>query len=148
MKAVIQRVSHAGVSVEHSVIGTIRSGLLVLLGIGVGDTEEDASKLIAKILKLRIFDDENGKMNRSAVDINGEILLVSQFTLYAQCQKGNRPSFTGAMPPEDARALYHKTVEMCKQSGLNVQTGEFGKMMEISLVNDGPVTILLDSSDL
>jgi len=127
------------------VVGQIADGLLVLLGITHGDTEVDADKLVDKIIKLRIFEDEEGKLNESVTDIGGGLLVVSQFTLYADCSKGTRPSFIDAARPELAEPLYNYFVQKCIDTQLHVETGEFGEHMEIDFVNDGPVTILLES---
>ena len=145
MRAVVQRVSEACVRVEGRVVGQIGRGLAVLLGVGTGDTEPDAESLVEKVLHLRIFPDEAGAMNRSLVDIAGELLVVSQFTLYGDARKGRRPSFIDAAPPDAANRLYRHYVEKARASGLRVEEGVFKAMMEVSLVNDGPVTILLDS---
>ena len=143
MKIVIQRVKNANVTVGEKITGKIEQGLLVLLGIGPDDTEKNADELVQKMCKLRIFADENDKMNLSVKDINGEILVVSQFTLYADCKKGNRPSFIGAAPPEKAEKLYEYFKEKCKKEVKNVQSGIFGADMKVTLINDGPVTIIL-----
>ncbi|MCI6782165.1 D-aminoacyl-tRNA deacylase [Thermoguttaceae bacterium LCP21S3_D4] len=148
MKFVIQRVTHAEVEVEQEIIGSIQNGYLVLIGIAEDDTEEIADKLIKKLLGLRIFADENGKTNLSLKDVNGSLLLVSQFTLYADCRKGNRPSFVHAGNPEKANTLYEYIIEKCRTEVPNVQTGSFGADMKISLLNDGPFTIILDSKEL
>lgn len=149
MKAVIQRVKYSSVVVNGKTIGEINQGFLVLLGVEQGDTKSDADKLVKKIPVLRIFEDENEKMNLSCLDINGEILVVSQFTLCADCSHGRRPSFTSSAPPNIANELYEYFVSGLKQSGVkNVQTGEFGADMKVSLLNEGPVTIILDSKDL
>ena len=145
MKLVIQRVKHAKVEVENEIVGKIEQGFLVLLGVGPEDTEETADYLVQKLIKLRVFEDENGKMNLSLKDINGELLIVSQFTLYADCKKGNRPSFTNAAPPEKAKQLYEYFVLQAKNLGLKVETGSFGAHMKVELLNDGPVTILLEN---
>lgn len=148
MRVVIQRVSQAKVEVDKKVIGTCTKGLLILAGIEDADTEEDASWLCAKIINLRIFNDAEGKMNLSLKDINGEILVVSQFTLHASTKKGNRPSYIMAARPEKALPLFNIFVEMLKkESGQPVATGEFGAHMEVSLVNDGPVTIIIDTKN-
>lgn len=149
MKAVIQRVKYSNVVVDGKDIGNVNQGFLVLLGVENGDTKEEADKLIKKIPVLRIFEDENGKMNLSCIDIDGEILVVSQFTLCADCSHGRRPSFIGSAPPDIANELYEYVVEGLKRSGVKkVATGEFGADMKVSLLNDGPVTIILDSKDL
>lgn len=146
MRAVVQRVSRAKVSVNGTVIGEIAAGLLVLLGVGEGDHSNDADYLADKIAGLRIFEDENGKMNRSVVEHSGEILVVSQFTLYGDARHGRRPSFDAAAPPEKARELYEYFVERLRRMGLRCETGKFQEMMSVELVNEGPVTILLDSA--
>lgn len=148
MKFVIQRVTHAKVEVEQKIIGSIHNGYLVLIGIAEDDNEEIADKLVKKLLGLRIFADENGKTNLSLKDVNGSLLLVSQFTLYADCRKGNRPSFVNAGNPEKANKLYEYIIEKCRDEVPDVQTGSFGADMKITLLNDGPFTIILDSKDL
>jgi D-tyrosyl-tRNA(Tyr) deacylase len=145
MRAVIQRVSEAQVTVAGRTIGAIEDGLLVLLGVAVGDSERDLRYLVEKTIHLRIFDDENGKMNRSLEDTGGSVLVVSQFTLLADCRKGRRPSFHGAAPPAEGEEMYRRYVAELRATGLNVATGEFGAMMHVSLCNCGPVTIILDS---
>ena len=145
MKVVLQRVKEARVEVAGEVSGRIERGLLLLLGVGRGDTEKDADYLAAKTLGLRVFPDENGKMNRSVVDVKGGILVVSQFTLLGDCSKGRRPSFDWAAPPEEARRLYDYFVDRLKESGLKVGTGVFQAMMDVHLLNDGPVTLLYES---
>ncbi len=146
MRAVVQRVSRAKVTVNDWVAGEIGLGLLVLLGVGQGDTEDDATYLAEKIAGLRIFEDEDGKMNRSVVDVGGSVLAVSQFTLYGDVRKGKRPSFDAAAPPEPARRLYELFVQKIQATGLRCETGRFQEMMQVELVNEGPVTILLDSA--
>lgn len=146
MRAVIQRTSRAQVRVNGEVVGKIGPGLLVLIGIGSGDTQADADYLAAKIVGLRIFDDENGKMNLSIADTGGSILAVSQFTLYGDVRKGKRPSFDQAAPPQVANELYEYFVQQIRRSGITCETGRFQAMMQVELVNDGPVTILLESS--
>jgi D-aminoacyl-tRNA deacylase len=146
MRAVIQRVSEARVTVEGSVLGEIGPGLLALLGIAKPDTPADAEFLAEKILNLRVFPDEAGKMNRSLLDIGGALLVVSQFTLYGDCRKGRRPSFDDAAPAELARPLYEHFIEVARKSGLRVENGVFQAHMEVSLVNDGPVTLLVESA--
>lgn len=149
MKAVIQRVKYATVKVDNKIIGECKQGFMILLGVIDGDTENDADKLIKKIPVLRIFEDENGKMNKSLLDIDGEILVVSQFTLAADCSHGRRPSFIASAPPDIANELYEYLVGELKTAGVkNVQTGEFGADMAVELLNDGPVTIVLDSKEL
>ena len=148
MRAVLTRVKHASVSVDGQVIGKIGEGFLVLLGVTHEDTEAQAEKLADKLTGLRIFEDENEKMNRSLADVGGELLIVSQFTLYANCKKGNRPSFTGAGAPDQAERLYEQFVERARQDVPHVETGRFGAMMQVSLVNDGPFTIWLDTDQL
>ena len=148
MKFVIQRVTQASVTVNQKVIGSIKQGFLVLIGIGEDDTTEIADKLVKKLIGLRIFEDENGKTNLSLKDIRGELLLVSQFTLYADCKKGNRPSFIKAGNPELANELYEYIIEACKKEFPIVETGEFGADMKVSLLNDGPFTVILDSAEI
>ena len=146
MKSVVQRVSRASVSVESRVVGQIRRGLLVLLGLGKTDTAADNEWMINKLLTLRIFPDEADKMNRSVTDIRGEILIVSQFTLYGDARKGTRPSFSEAMPPADAEKLYEQFMTALRAAtSLTVAEGQFAAMMDVELLNDGPVTIILDS---
>ena len=146
MRAVIQRVSRAKVTVKDAITGQIDIGLLVLLGVGRQDTEADADYLAEKISGLRIFEDEDGKMNRSVRDIGGSVLAVSQFTLYGDVRRGKRPSFDDAAPTECARKLYEYFVERVRAAGLRCETGQFQAMMQVELVNEGPVTILLDSA--
>lgn len=148
MRAVVQRVSRAQVTVADELTGAVNKGLLVLVGVTEGDTEKDAQYLADKVTGLRIFEDENGKMNLSVKNVGGEILSVSQFTLYGDCRKGKRPSFDKAARPEAANMLYEKFNELCRQQGVQVETGVFRSHMQVELVNDGPVTILLDSSKL
>lgn len=149
MKAVIQRVKYATVKVDNKIIGECKQGFMILLGVIDGDTENDADKLIKKIPVLRIFEDENGKMNKSLLDIDGEILVVSQFTLAANCSHGRRPSFIASASPDIANELYEYFVGELKTAGVkSVQTGEFGADMAVELLNDGPVTIVLDSKEL
>jgi len=145
MRAVVQRVSRARVEVRGGTVGEIGKGLLVFLGVGHGDSEKDAEFLAKKILHLRIFSDEQGLMNRSVTEVEGGVLVVSQFTLWGDCQKGRRPSFTRAASPDRARALYEDFVGHIRETGLTVATGEFQEMMLVHLVNDGPVTMLLDT---
>jgi D-tyrosyl-tRNA(Tyr) deacylase len=145
MRAVIQRVKSAEVYVDGRVSGKIEKGLLILVGVGKGDGETDISFLTSKIPELRIFEDESGKFNLSLKEIGGEVLVVSQFTLYADCRKGRRPSFTEAEEPGTARQLYEQFVSRLRRQGVTVRTGEFQAKMEVRLINDGPVTLLLDS---
>src|SRR5258707_10826296 len=149
MRAVVQRVSRAKVTVKGSskewISGEIGPGLLILLGVGHDDTESDATYLAEKIAGLRIFEDDQGKMNRSVQDVGGSVLAVSQFTLYGDVRRGKRPSFDAAAPPEKARQLYEFFVEQIRAAGLRCETGRFQEMMKVELVNEGPVTILLDS---
>ena len=144
MRAVIQRVKNADVKVDGKTIGEIGRGLLVLLGVGPDDTTKNADELLKKVCNLRIFRDENEKMNLSVKDIDGEILVVSQFTLYADCQKGNRPSFVNAAPPEKANELYEYFKAQCAKEVKHVGSGIFGTDMKVNLLNDGPVTIILE----
>lgn len=146
MRAVVQRVSRAQVSVNAEIAGQIGPGLLVLLGVGRNDTEQDATYLADKITSLRIFEDAEGKMNRSVQEVAGSVLVVSQFTLYGDVRRGKRPSFDAAAPPETARQLYEFFVQQIRSSGLRCETGRFQETMKVELVNEGPVTILLDSS--
>ena len=146
MKLVIQKVSHASVETEGASIAEIQKGFLVLVGIGKNDTKETIDQYVKKMVNLRIFTDENGKTNLSLKDVNGEILLVSQFTLYANCKKGNRPSFFDAGEPEKAQQLYEYMVEKVKEFVPVVQTGKFGALMKVFLINEGPFTILLDEN--
>ncbi|MGN0469863.1 MAG: D-aminoacyl-tRNA deacylase [Acutalibacteraceae bacterium] len=149
MKAVIQRVTHCEVVVDEKTVGRISQGFLILLGVENGDTQKDAEKLSAKISGLRIFTDENDKMNLSLVDINGEVLVVSNFTLCANCRKGRRPNFENAERPEKAEPLYEYFCTCMNNNGINkVEKGIFGADMKVSLLNDGPVTIIIDSKDL
>lgn len=148
MRAVIQRVSRAEVAVNGEITGKIDRGLLVLLGVAQGDTEAEANYLTEKTAGLRIFEDENGKMNLSVTDVGGAILVVSQFTLYGDVRKGKRPSFDAAAPPQKARELYECFVERLRAAGLRCETGRFQENMQVELINDGPVTIILDSSKM
>lgn len=145
MKFVIQRVTEASVTIDGEVTGAIKQGYLVLIGVGKNDTKADADKLVKKMIGLRIFADENGKTNLSLKDVGGALLLVSQFTLYANCTKGNRPSFVDAGDPDQAMELYEYIVEQCRQQVPSVETGQFGAEMKVSLCNDGPFTIILES---
>ena len=145
MRSVVQRVSRGVVRVDRQVVGEVGHGLLVLLGVAEGDSSEDARWTADKLAQLRIFEDEAGKMNRSVQDVDGSILLVSQFTLLGDARKGNRPSFTGAAPPEQANALYEEVAALLRARSVPVSTGVFRAHMEVELVNEGPVTLLLDS---
>lgn len=146
MRAVVQRVSRAKVTIEDWTSGEIGLGLLVLLGVGQNDTETDVDYLVQKIAGLRVFEDSEGKMNRSVIDVGGSVLAVSQFTLYGDVRRGKRPSFDAAAPPEQARRLYELFVQHIQAAGLRCETGRFQEMMQVELINDGPVTILLDSA--
>lgn len=148
MRAVVQRVRKAQVDIEGKTVGACERGFLILLGVGQDDTEAQVEKLWSKIFKLRIFDDETGKTNLSLADVNGDVLVVSQFTLFANCKKGNRPSFTQAGAPAEATRLYEQFVARAKQDVPHVETGVFGADMQVSLVNDGPFTICLDTDSL
>ena len=148
MKFVIQRVLEASCKVDGNIIGEINKGFCVLIGVSNEDNTEIADKMIKKLIGMRIFEDENGKTNLSLADVDGSLLLISQFTLYADCKKGNRPSFTNAGNPELANNLYEYIIEICKEQVPHVQTGSFGADMKISLVNDGPFTIVLNSEEL
>ena len=145
MRAVIQRVNEASVSGENQIVGQIGEGLVVLLAVETRDDPKDLEFMKRKILGLRVFNDENGKINLSVRDISGEILLVSQFTLYGDCRKGNRPSFTRSAPPEVAEKAYLELVSAIQDEGIHVATGKFQAMMKVSLINDGPVTVIVDS---
>ncbi len=144
MRLVIQRVKNAKVDVDGKTVGKINKGFLVLLGVTHDDTEKNADYLVKKLCNLRVFEDENGKMNIGLKDIGGELLIVSQFTLYADCSEGNRPSFTNAAKPEMANKLYEYFCERCKEKNIKVEKGIFGADMKVSLLNDGPVTIILE----
>lgn len=148
MRFVIQRVGRASVMIDHEIRGSIEKGFLVLIGIGEGDDEQIADKLVKKLVNMRIFEDEEGKTNLVLRDVGGGLLLVSQFTLYADCRKGNRPSFTGAAKPDEAERLYDYIVQKCREQISVVEQGEFGADMKIDLLNDGPFTIVLDSEDI
>ena len=148
MKFVVQRVTEASVAVDGKVIGQIGKGFLVLIGVSDSDTKEIADKMVKKLLGLRIFDDENDKINLSLSDVGGELLLISQFTLYANCKKGYRPSFIEAGAPDMANEMYEYIIEKCKSEGYHVETGSFGADMKVSLLNDGPFTIVLDSDNI
>lgn len=144
MKFIVQRVRQAQVEVENKIVGKIDKGFIVLIGVTHEDTKDSADYLVKKLINLRVFQDENNKMNLSLKDIKGSLLLVSQFTLYANCEKGNRPSFVEAAKPEIANELYEYVIQKCKEEIKNVQTGIFGADMQVNLTNDGPVTILLE----
>ena len=148
MRAVLTRVKSASVTVDGSVIGQIGQGFLILLGVTHEDTEAQAVKLADKLMRLRIFEDENGKMNRSLEDVGGQVLVVSQFTLYGNCKKGRRPEFLAAARPEIAIPLYEKFIALCRDKGFSVETGEFGAEMLVESVNDGPVTLIVDTDQL
>jgi D-tyrosyl-tRNA(Tyr) deacylase len=146
MRAVVQRVTRASVTVDSRITGAIEAGLLVLLGAGAGDTQADLQYIVDKIVNLRVFPDDAGKMNRSVLDTGGGVLVVSQFTLYGDVRQGRRPAFTGALEPTAAKALYEQSLTMIRSAGVTrVEAGEFAADMKVELVNDGPVTILLDS---
>ncbi|MGN1086568.1 MAG: D-aminoacyl-tRNA deacylase [Porcipelethomonas sp.] len=144
MKAVVQRVTHASVKVDGEIKGQIGQGFLILLGVGQNDTEEDADRLVNKIVKLRIFSDENDKINLSLSDVGGSLLVISQFTLYADCRKGNRPNFIQAGKPDEAERLYEYFVSQCKKQVPVVEKGVFGADMKVELLNDGPFTVVLE----
>ena len=144
MKALIQRVKNASVTIDREIYSSINAGILVFLGVEKCDNKENADWLAEKIVKLRIFEDENGKMNKSVADINGEMLIVSQFTLCGDCKKGTRPSFDNAMAPDSANELYRYFVQKVRSLNISVKTGKFGAMMDVALTNDGPVTFMID----
>ena len=148
MKAVIQRVSEARVTIDGRVAGQIRRGFVVLLGVAREDTEQDIQKLVRKMIGLRIFQDDQGKSNLSLMDVDGELLVISQFTLLADCRKGRRPSFIKAGDPVEAERLYERFIQICRDQVPVVEHGEFGAIMQVSLVNDGPFTVILDSREL
>lgn len=148
MRAIVERVSRASVSVNGEIIGKTGKGFLVLLGVGDGDTDEDLKYIAEKVMGLRVFSDENDKMNLSIRDIGGSILAISQFTLYGDCRKGRRPNFTSAMEPKTAERMYNDFVRILRDNGIETQTGKFGADMQVELVNDGPVTLMLDSSKI
>ena len=148
MKFVIQRVNNASVTINEKIVGKINKGFLVLIGVSNDDTKEIADKMIKKLIGMRIFDDENGKTNLALADVDGELLLVSQFTLYANCKKGNRPSFINAGAPDMANEMYEYIIGKCREQVKVVETGEFGADMKVKLENDGPFTIVLDSEQL
>lgn len=148
MRAVLTRVKHASVTIDGKVHGQIGEGFLILLGVTHEDTEAQAVKLADKLTGLRIFEDENGKMNRSLEDVKGQLLIVSQFTLYGSCKKGRRPEFLAAARPEVAIPLYEKFVQLCRDKGFHTETGEFGAYMQVESLNDGPVTLVVDTDQL
>ena len=148
MKFVIQRVNNASVTIDEKIVGKINKGFLVLIGVSNDDTKEIADKMIKKLIGMRIFEDENGKTNLALADVDGELLLVSQFTLYANCKKSNRPSFINAGAPDMANEMYEYIIEKCREMVKVVETGEFGADMKVKLENDGPFTIVLDSEQL
>ena len=148
MRAVLMKVSSASVKVDDAVCGKIGEGFLILLGVAPEDTETEAKKLADKLCSLRIFDDENGKINRSLDDVHGQILVISQFTLYGNCRHGRRPDFLGAARPETAIPLYEKFVELCREKGYHVETGIFGAHMAVESVNNGPFTLVIDTDQL
>lgn len=145
MRTIVQRVKEASVKVNDQLVGSIGKGLLVFLGVGTEDNESDLDYMVNKVLGLRIFQDENDKMNLSLEDIEGDIIVISQFTLYGDVRKGKRPSFTASAAPEMGEFYYEKFIDKCREKGVNVETGIFGADMEVHLINDGPVTIMLDS---
>ena len=148
MKFVIQRVTHASVTVEGNILGKINKGFMVLIGVSETDNEAIADKMVQKLINLRIFEDENGKANLALKDVNGELLLISQFTLYADCKKGNRPSFIKAGSPDKANVLYQYIIHKCREEIAVVEEGEFGADMKVELLNDGPFTVVLDSMEI
>ena len=148
MRAVLTRVKHASVTIDGQVAGQIGEGFLILLGVGPNDTAAECDKLCDKLLSLRVFEDENEKMNRGLEDVSGEVLVVSQFTLYGNCKKGRRPDFFGAAKPDIAIPLYERFVQRCRDSGFHTETGEFGAYMQVESLNDGPVTLVVDTDQL
>ena len=148
MKAVLTRVKSASVSIDGKVVGEIGKGFLILLGVGPEDTEKECRYLVEKTLGLRVFEDENGKMNLSLADVGGQVLVVSQFTLYGNCRKGRRPSFTDAAGPELGNAMYERFLAICQELGYPPQHGQFGADMQVASINDGPVTLILDTDQL
>ena len=148
MRAVLTRVKSASVTIDNEVVGSIGQGFLILLGVGPEDTEKECRYLAEKALSLRIFEDESGKMNRGLEDVNGQVLVVSQFTLYGNCRKGRRPSFTEAAGPELGNALYEKFLQICAELGYPPQHGRFGADMKVESINDGPVTLIMDTDQL
>ena len=147
MKVVIQRVGYASVKIDGNIVGSIGKGFLVLLGVGREDNQDDIDYLVKKVTNLRVFEDENDKMNLALKDVGGKLLVISQFTLYADCSRGNRPGFTNAGEPSISKELYLKFVEECRKCDIEVETGEFGADMKVELLNDGPVTIIIDSKE-
>ena len=147
MRALVQRVARASVTVEDDVVGQIEKGLVVFIGVGQDDGDEDARYVVEKVVNLRIFDDEAGRFNISALEAAAHLLVISQFTLYADVRKGRRPSFTNAAPPEEAEALFERTVSLFRETGLRVETGRFQQRMLVDIQNDGPVTLMVDSAD-
>ncbi|MEI3610109.1 D-aminoacyl-tRNA deacylase [Pseudogracilibacillus sp. SO10305] len=147
MRAVVQRSKYAKVEVKKNIVGQIHHGFVILLGVGENDTEKDVQAIVQKIVHLRIFEDEEGKMNRSLLDVEGSVLSISQFTLYANIRKGRRPSFTKSMHPDEAMRLYERFNDALRKEGIHVETGEFGAMMDVSLTNDGPVTIIVETEE-
>ena len=148
MRAVLTRVKHASVTIDGQIAGKIGEGFLILLGVGPNDTAAECDKLCDKLLSLRVFEDENEKMNRGLEDVSGEVLVVSQFTLYGNCKKGRRPDFFGAAKPDVAIPLYERFVQRCRDSGFHTETGEFGAYMQVESLNDGPVTLVVDTDQL
>ena len=148
MRALVQRVTHAQVDIDGETVGSCERGYLILLGVGANDGEEQVERLWSKIFKLRIFEDENGKMNRGLDEVKGELLIVSQFTLYGNCKKGRRPEFLAAARPEVAIPLYEKFVQECRSKGFHTETGEFGAYMQVESLNDGPLTLVVDTDQL
>lgn len=148
MRAIVQRVKNASVTVDNKIIGEISHGLLVFLGVGNGDTDADLKYIADKIIGLRIFSDADDKMNLNVTDVQGEILVISQFTLYGDCRKGRRPNFTSSMEPKGAEEMYKKFIKYIRLQGIKTEHGEFGADMKVSLLNDGPVTLILDSSKI
>ena len=147
MRALVQRVARASVAVEDDVVGQIQKGLVVFIGVGQNDGEEDVRYVVEKVVNLRIFDDETGRFDISALETAAQLLLISQFTLYADVRRGRRPSFTDAAPPQEAEALYERTVSLFRETGLRVETGRFQQRMVVDVWNEGPVTIMVDSAD-
>lgn len=148
MRAIVQRVLSSNVKVDGEIVGSIKKGYNVLIGIGKDDTEEDLKYIKDKIINLRIFEDEEDKMNLSLKDVDGELLLISQFTLYGDCRKGRRPNFMNALGGEEAKNLFNNFITLCKEEGIKVETGVFGAHMEVTIVNDGPVTMIIDSKKI